>query len=355
MTLDITTVEQQPQSNKKDERKIKRILFIVYAFLFWLFLLFLLIMYLFIGDRTSFGEFITIWPPLLWIFGLIPLGLICLLFGHRYHCLFAMIGIILFLLLTEEWHSLLRFSTDRANPVYSTPQPNQLSSGKIPLRIIVWNIDNTGSKKVLSILETYKPDICFLQEIPKLGLSASDTTGYWKGYTWVGNGDCGTLSRYSIHKIDTLPVGPWSPPQMLSMDLPDHRQVLLVNVRIMLPTLLFDIFNSQERKQFIETHDTRINQYQLLSRLITKTGQSRVILAGDFNVAARSVSLFPLRRILRDAWLECGHGWGRTMTIDFPVSRIDQCWISHPITCVYGRVIPEPISDHRLVLIDLAI
>jgi endonuclease/exonuclease/phosphatase (EEP) superfamily protein YafD len=351
MPSDKSVESIQPIDAKRTWKEKTKILFIIYSGLFGAFLLFLSIIYLFIGDKTVFGEYITVWPPILWIFILIPFSLMFLIFGRYTYCGYAIIGIAIFLLLTEEWHSLFRVSGNHP----PTPQQSVSNSTKIPLRIIVWNVNGAGGKKLLSTLESYQPDICLLSEAPNLDIKSISSTGYWKGFRWIYAGDCGTLSRYPIQELPSSSIGPWSAPQMMNMELPNHRQVLLANVRLMLPSLLFNIFDRNTRNQFIETHQTRIKQYQLLSQLITNSNQKNIILVGDFNISARSKSLNPLRKILRDAWLEGGHGWGRTMTIDFPVSRIDQCWISQPIICVYGKVVPEPLSDHRLLFIELAI
>jgi len=82
---------------------------------------------------------------------------------------------------------------------------------------------------------------------------------------------------------------------------------------------------------------------------------AEIVMAGDFNTPARMSSLGPLRRRLRDAWREAGRGWGATITNDFPVERIDQCWVSDSIRVLDARVRPSRLSDHRMLIVDLAV
>jgi hypothetical protein len=43
---------------------------------------------------------------------------------------------------------------------------------------------------------------------------------------------------------------------------------------------------------------------------------------------------------------------GATMTADFPVSRIDQCWVTPPIRPIRAEV-RRGDSDHRMLVVDL--
>jgi endonuclease/exonuclease/phosphatase (EEP) superfamily protein YafD len=137
------------------------------------------------------------------------------------------------------------------------------------------------------------------------------------------------------------------------MELPDGREALLVNVRLMLPALCVNPLSSEARRRLVDSHRERINQFAALRDLIAEKKMPLVILAGDFNTPACARSLQPLRATLRDVWRVFGRGWGRTVTADFPVSRIDQCWVSGTIECIHGEVFHESLSDHRLLMVDL--
>ena len=339
------------------ESKVFRAVAIACAFLFWMPLAVLMVFYVFVGDRTVTGEFFTIWPPVLWFFALVPLALPLLALGRRRHFVVCLAGILLFLVMTEEWRPLLRWGSQAKRKSFETPHSNQNGQDGTALRVISWNVSGADRREILKILEAYKPDVCFLQETPdgNASIQDADLTGYWRRFHWLDAGDCGVLSRYPVRPLKSRKIGPWSDPQMLAMRLPDNRETLLINVRLMLPALLANPFSPQSRRRFVESHHERISQYAALWDLIAEKKMAPVILAGDFNTPACAKSLSPLRQVLRDAWRVCGHGWGRTATADFPVSRIDQCWISEKVECTDGRVFRESLSDHRLLLVDLVL
>ncbi len=104
-------------------------------------------------------------------------------------------------------------------------------------------------------------------------------------------------------------------------------------------------------------YEARTSQYQLLAALLEETRLSRsidtVILAGDFNAPARMASLDPLRSFLMDAWRRGGRGYGATATAELPLARIDHCWVSEDVVVSSAEVRRMPVSDHRLLVVDL--
>ncbi|MFH1739114.1 MAG: endonuclease/exonuclease/phosphatase family protein [bacterium] len=252
---------------------------------------------------------------------------------------------------------MLRVGGSQKREYFNSIQSRSSDNEKVGLRIVVWNVSHTPGHRLLPIIERNEPDLCFLQETPDgdLAIKPSDLTGYWDGFHWIDAGDCGVLSRFPIREIATRSVGPWSEPLLLDMEIPGNKKILLVNARLTLPTLLFNMFSSTQLAQFVKNHETRVEQYRLLSELIENSNYETVILAGDFNTPAAAFSLRPVRSILRDAWLECGHGWGRTITSSFPLSRIDQCWVSDDVECVYGRTYREGVSDHLMVFFEVTV
>jgi endonuclease/exonuclease/phosphatase (EEP) superfamily protein YafD len=133
--------------------------------------------------------------------------------------------------------------------------------------------------------------------------------------------------------------------------------MVVVNVRLMLPSLVLNPLSAPERLKLIRDHAERLKQNRCLSDEIRRIRDIHttlpLVLAGDFNVRGDVASLDPLRAILRDAWHETGRGWGGTMTSSFPVARIDQCWVSDGVRPVSARVAPTSHSDHRILLVDL--
>lgn len=306
---------------------------------FWGPLLVLLGLYVLVGDTSPLGEYFTIWPPMLWVFALIPLAMTQHRQGQWRPMVAALLGIVAFLLLTEEWRSLVRFG-----------------SGERPrsdLRVISWNVSDAGADQLQPILDLYNADVVFLQEAP----GDLESSGVFGEYHILDDGDCATLSRYPVRQLRTERIGPWAPPQVLAADLPGSRTVLLCNVRLMLPSLVLNPIGNWGRLS--TDNRARVAQFPQLIRLLSiqsaELGGAPIVLAGDFNTPATAKSLGPLRDDLADAWREAGRGWGRTITVDFPVSRIDQCWTSEDIQAMDACVLPQDISDHRMLLVDLAL
>jgi endonuclease/exonuclease/phosphatase family metal-dependent hydrolase len=81
-----------------------------------------------------------------------------------------------------------------------------------------------------------------------------------------------------------------------------------------------------------------------------------LVVGGDFNSTPDNPVLAPLRAAgLRDAWLECGTGEGLTYPADKPVKRIDYLFLAGDLHCTAARVLDSAVSDHRPVLITLAL
>lgn len=312
-------------------------------------ILLLFFMYLFVSDRTTFGEYITIWPSFFWCLGLAPLIAATWNRKERWRFLTLAAALLLFLGMTVEW---LPFHLLSRRPAQSGKQ----------LRIVSWNINSGsgGMDRLLGMLEPYAPDVCFFQETPDDKAHIAKNSEFFANYKWIDAGDCGLLSRYPMRSLPTRSIGPWSPPQMALLELPDQESILLVNVRLMLPSLVLNPLSNEARRTLAEDHRKRLAQYWELVKLISEarmqSGASHVILAGDFNTPGRMYSLSPLERLpLADVWPESGRNWGATMTAQFPVSRIDQCWVSPRLLPTKSEVILGEPSDHRALMVDLLV
>lgn len=304
----------------------------------------LFVAYAWPGDATPLGEWLTIWPPMLWTFALVPLTLFLATRRMWRLAVGTLAATLLFVLAHEEWRSLLRFG--------ATPLAD--------VRLLTWNVagHDMNDPKFLAILERHRPDIVFVQESPggAKSFAAGEVGGYFDGFAWLDAGDCGVLSRWPLRPLPARSVGPWSDPQMFACEVEPGREVLLVNVRLMLPSLVL-VPLGRDGEALRGDNRLRVAQFPALAALIRETldreGIEDAILAGDFNTGSWARSLAPLRAELRDAWDEGGRGWGRTMTAQFPVARIDQCWISEGLECVAARAHREAVSDHRAVLYEL--
>jgi len=136
------------------------------------------------------------------------------------------------------------------------------------------------------------------------------------------------------------------------------RRLLLVNVRLVLPALVTTAATGEWRA-LGPAHEERVAQFRRLVGLIERTMREQqtrsVVLAGDFNSPGGTRALDPLRKLLRDAWVERGRGWGGTMTAALPLARIDQVWVSPDIEVLDAAVEPRASSDHRAVRVDIRV
>jgi endonuclease/exonuclease/phosphatase (EEP) superfamily protein YafD len=280
--------------------------------------------YVFVGDRTVWGEWISVAPPALW--GVLLLPSVVRL---RSWLLFGFVAS--FVALLSEWPQI----GARAAPSSET------------IRVVTWNIGagNGGWAEAAMSLE---PDIVLAQESMKPATIED-------GFHWYGTLDPGTLSRFPAERLPTESVGPWMDPQLLLMEI-QGRKVLVANVRLMLPSVVIQLVDPLNERP-LENYQARFAQYEKLARLLEstarRTGASAILLGGDFNIPALMPSLEPFRGFLRDAWRTSGSGWGATVPVFLPLTRVDQLWLSRDIEPVSVRVVRVEGSDHRAVVADL--
>ena len=288
----------------------------------WVTIVFLSVTYLFVGDRTVWGAWISVAPPILVTLLLVPTIM-------RTKSWIAATLLVAFLATTTEWP---RFGTETA-------------ASRDTLRLVSWNI-GAGNSSWASAVESLDPDIVLAQESSKPILM-------WGEFTWTGTPDPGTLTRFPVEVLPTEKVGPWVEPQLLLVEM-RGKKVLLANVRLMLPSVVIQLVAPFEERP-LENYRVRTAQYEKLVALVLSTaettGADAIIIAGDFNIPARMQSIAPLREF-QDAWKVAGSGWGATVPEFLPLTRIDHVWMSENIEIVSVHVRRLAGSDHRAVVVD---
>jgi endonuclease/exonuclease/phosphatase family metal-dependent hydrolase len=119
------------------------------------------------------------------------------------------------------------------------------------------------------------------------------------------------------------------------------------------------------RIQAINTHldasapDTyRQQEADRLGEIVRERARLRMplMLGGDFNSTPDSAVIKKVVGFsLRDAFAECGQDDGLTFPSDQPVKRIDYLFLSGALRCTTARVIETTISDHRPLLVTIAL
>jgi hypothetical protein len=288
------------------------------------FVLVLTVVYTLVGDRTIWGEWVSVAPPVVW-------GVLLLPSVVRLRSRILLVALVAFLALTSEWP---RFGGENTKSTET-------------IRVVSWNIGAGNATWAESVMRL-EPDIVLAQESMK-PVAIED------GYHWYGTLDPGTLSRFPAEVLPTEKVGPWLDPQLLLMEV-QGRKVLVVNVRLMLPSVVIQLVNPLEENP-VENYEARVGQYEKLAKLLQstaeRTGADAIVLAGDFNVPAETASLEPLREFLSDTWRVAGSGFGATVPEFLPLARVDQIWVSREIRAVSVRVVRVEGSDHRAVVADV--
>ena len=304
----------------------------------------LTVLYLCVSDLTVVGECLTVWPSCLWALVLAPRALWLWMRGARTQAAVALACIVAFVASTTELRSCFRRSL-RGGAASSD------TSGGFRFRLMTWNVAGLAPFAEVAPL---RPDVFFLQESGR----GPSSDGALHGMNWLSALDPAVLSRFPVRVLPTERVGPWTEPQVLLAELPGGRQLILVNVRLVLPAVVIAVAAGDWRA-LRPAHEERIGQFTRLAALVQRTileqGTRSVILGGDFNCPGGMRSLDALRPLLRDAWQDAGAGWGGTMTAELPLARIDQVWLSSDIEVLAGRVEARGSSDHRAVTVDLRI
>gem|GEM_PF-3198598 len=302
-------------------------------------------LYVFVGDQNPWGEFLTIWPPVLWLFGLIPLAILSSAPSVKRFTAVVWLAVLLFIIVTHEVRPMLRALI-----------PSSQARGE--LRVVSWNVGGTlDMAAAIRDLRTLEPDICMLQEYQGQ-LSPKDRETF--GTVWphaVQTGELVILSRHPFRLLPAESVGPWSDPQLAMVDI-EGRRLLIGNVRLMLPSLVLNPWEKKDRDVLTQCNAVRIGQFPKLAALIANTdGRERpdaILLGGDFNTAGHAWSLGPLRTMLKDVWPVAGRGWGGTCTTEYPVARIDALYTSSMLVPVRAEVGSFLRSDHRPLVADFS-
>jgi endonuclease/exonuclease/phosphatase family metal-dependent hydrolase len=241
-------------------------------------------------------------------------------------------------------------------------------------RVLVYNIhagrDAAGIDNLAGVAELVRQtdaDVVLLQEVDQ-GTRRSghvdqpavlaERTGYHAAFGSALDYDDGkygvaVLSRWPI-VADTLVHLPVTPPQTRAGGSQEPRGALRVVVAA--PTGRLAILNTH----LDPTGDDRWRRQEADSIISLAEALRRrepmVIVGGDFNSTPESAVQGAVRTGgLRDSWTECATGDGFTYPAEAPVKRIDYLFVTGDVRCIAARVVETGVSDHRPLLVDLAL
>ena len=254
------------------------------------------------------------------------------------------------------------------------PSSNAPAPAAGGVNVLVYNIHAGKDAKgvdnldgVAALVKSTNADLVLLQEVDKgtrrsgnvdQPAALASKTGMHVAFGSALDYDGGKygvaiLSRWPIIK-DTLYHLPVDPPQERSGGSHEPRGALRVVVA-----------SPRGRLAVINTHldATASDRWrrQEADSVVSLAAQTRreepmVIVGGDFNSTPESAVQVRVRGAgLRDSWSECNGGQGFTFPDDVPVKRIDYLFLTGDVRCTSASVIETRVSDHRPLLVQLAL
>lgn len=294
------------------------------------------------ADRSDALYAITIWPAFVWI---IP-GALTLFYrrpNRRSWSAWAPVAVWLAFVLTfseEPWMVLRGL----------LPTPSRPTSG---IRVITLNC--ASSEQSAAEVAVWKPDIILFQESPsEEDLVALARKWYGRSGSVLSGPDCSIVangkldelgkSRYENNRV----VARWT-----HLGL---APVTVVSLRMDPPAFRLDYFNPDCWTDYAkDRHDRRFELAEIWKQTKTIAGSDPIILGGDCNTPPDPGTFAPISGSLRDAFAVAGRGWPGTAHNTYAFARIDQIWVSGQIRPVCAWTKKTVYSDHRMVVVDLAI
>lgn len=222
----------------------------------------------------------------------------------------------------------------------------------VPLRIVSANVllDNTELRTLAAELVGTDADVIVLAEVTPEHLDSLEASPLWGAYPYravdarPGFHGSAIFSRLAIDSGGPIDVA--GSPMLEATIQTAAGLVRVIDVHTLAPIDARNVVSWRA-------------QLDELARVAEKeTGP--IVLAGDFNA---TLDHAPLRRLvasgLRDAFLEAGSGYGATWPrwngVIPPLMRLDHVLVSAPISVVSVVTQTSAGSDHRRLLVDLAL
>ena len=228
--------------------------------------------------------------------------------------------------------------------------PSSLQDNGNEIRIVSLNClsESDAARECMSL----NPDVILLQESPyrkSLERIATDFPGY--SIVWTKNASM--LVRGS--------VTPFTTPRKLAgefvfanVHLTNGAKFNVASLRLIPSPKRINVWNRHAWIEFAVNRRRRRKELsEILHGINSQLQNDPIVIGGDFNAPARDAIFDLLKPNLRDAFPEAGRGWGKTITNDYPVQRIDQIWISSHFRARSLTARKSVHSDHRMVVCDL--
>jgi endonuclease/exonuclease/phosphatase family metal-dependent hydrolase len=209
-----------------------------------------------------------------------------------------------------------------------------------------------GNAEVVREALRYRPDLLLLQECPGTR-ETLDVLAEQPGYELVPGIDVSMAVRGSARGI---PVERHHRGFIAAAEARvANRTVRVVNTHLVLPYHDLDLWDPHAWTAARQAQEARAEQMAAVWRYAEATpADLPLIVGGDFNAPAGDGLFRALKPRLRDSFRDAGRGLGNTITNEYPISRIDQVWVSRDLRVHTVLARRTRHSDHRLVVADVS-
>lgn len=236
-------------------------------------------------------------------------------------------------------------------PVLFTSAPGVTSQNE-GLRVMTYNIQqgyNTQGEKVyselLSLIRAQSPDI--------LGIQESDTARIANGNSDVVRYLADGLGMYSYYGPTSV-TGTFGIALLSRYPIENPRTFFMFSRGEQTASILADIRARDKTYTVVVTHlgndGPLIQQQQMLSRL---DGRSNIIVMGDFNFNPSGEQYRQTMMVLTDAWVAAPVQHLPQPGYDIS-RRIDHVFLSPNLRSLSAAYLPEGLSDHPALVVDIS-
>ncbi|MGL5062743.1 MAG: endonuclease/exonuclease/phosphatase family protein [Microcoleus sp.] len=323
-----------------------------FAYSYCAFIICYFILRLIFWDRLWIAALIGTFSPIIFLPTLLLPFLGFLIIKNRWFSIISSIACILLL----SWLHLKYFSPETTNIVSSQPS----------LKILSHNVGwyATQSPTLVKLIEQEQPDIIFLQEIVRKHTL--------KAFNWlkaeypyqIGTPPVGILSKYPIVSSEILHLANHPETQQRAIIKFQNREIVIYNMQATGPW--FEIYKlGNFIKIPIYKYAHRAPEiHDLVERVKQET--LPLIVAGDFNMTDEAQDYYSVQKVMQDAFLTAGFGFGFTWPqgffakrlnakLSYPVCRIDYIWYSKDWGAKSSAVLEARESDHLPVAAELVL
>lgn len=249
---------------------------------------------------------------------------------------------------------------------YFSPESTSLASKQPSLKILSHNVGwyAVQSPTLVKLIKQEQPDLIFLQEIVRKHTL--------RAFAWlqaeypyqIGTPPVGILSKYPILSSETLHLAGHPETQQRAIIKFQNQEIVVYNMQATGPW-----FRMSQKLRFI-----KIPVYKYAHRspeiqdLVERVKQEKLplIVAGDFNMTDEAQDYYSVQKVLQDAFLKAGFGFGFTwphgffakrlnLKLSYPVCRIDYIWYSKEWGAKSSSVLEATESDHLPVAAELVL